>query len=91
MTSFEKQYWDVKAYFMVDTNFQRVHFDKLVFFNKGMFWELFEDDARLLHTKYNINISKRANMYSVGFPKSRFTEWAARLLGDGYFVAKKLI
>jgi DNA mismatch repair protein MSH6 len=37
MTNFEQQYWDIK----------RKNFDTVVFFNKGMFYEIFETDAEV--------------------------------------------
>lgn len=39
-TPFERQYWKVKA----------IHFDSVVFFQKGKFYELYENDAGMLYS-----------------------------------------
>eukprot|EP01130_Rhizamoeba_saxonica_P017361 TRINITY_DN8395_c0_g1_i2.p1 TRINITY_DN8395_c0_g1~~TRINITY_DN8395_c0_g1_i2.p1 ORF type:complete len:965 (-),score=179.37 TRINITY_DN8395_c0_g1_i2:107-3001(-) len=78
MTEFEKQYWVVK----------QDHFDCVVFFRKGKFFEMFEDDARLLHNTFGLKLSKRSHMYSVGIVIEHYDTWAAKLVHLGYKVAK---
>jgi DNA mismatch repair protein MSH6 len=55
MTPFERQYWEIK---------RRV-FDSVVFFNKGMFFELFELDADVGQKELGFNLSERAGMRMV--------------------------
>lgn len=78
MTPFEKQYWDIK----------RNHFDTVIFFKKGMFYELFETDAEIGHRELDLKMTDRVNMRMVGLPAKHFTHWAAKLIALGYKVAK---
>jgi DNA mismatch repair protein MSH6 len=78
MTPFERQFWDVK----------RNLFDTVVFFRKGMFYELFEGDARMAQKEFGINFTLRASMVMVGFPATQFHQRAGQLLAKGYRVAR---
>ena len=62
MSSFERQFWDVK----------RRLFDTVVFFRKGMFYELFEADARIAHREFGMTFTLRASMIMCGFPATQF-------------------
>jgi hypothetical protein len=62
MSSFERQVWDVK----------RRLFDTVVFFRKGMFYELFEGDARIAHREFGMTFTLRASMVMCGFPATQF-------------------
>jgi hypothetical protein len=62
MSSFERQFWDVK----------RKLFDTVVFFRKGMFYELFEGDARIANREFGTTFSLRATMVMCGFPATQF-------------------
>lgn len=77
-TPFEKQYWTVK---------QR-YWDTVVFFRKGKFYELLENDAILGHQLFDLRITERINMPMVGFPVSAFDTWANQFLSKGYKVAR---
>ncbi len=41
---------------------KRKHFDKVIFFKKGKFYELYEHDADLAKGKLGLKISDRVNM-----------------------------
>ncbi|RKO96654.1 hypothetical protein CXG81DRAFT_2665, partial [Caulochytrium protostelioides] len=78
MSSFEKQYWEVKC----------THWDSLVFFKKGKFYELYEKDARIAHQEFGWKITDRVNMAMAGVPESKFEFWASQAIGAGYKVAR---
>ncbi len=78
MTSFERQFWEVK----------RRLFDTVVFFRKGMFYELFEEDARIMHRELGTAFTLRASMVMCGFPATQFEERSGVLLAKGYRVAR---
>lgn len=77
-TPFEKQFWDIKANF----------FDTVVFFKKGKFFELYENDADIGAKEFNLKMTDRVNMRMVGVPEATFDFWAAKFVGKGYKVAK---
>jgi DNA mismatch repair protein MSH6 len=83
-TDFEKQYWDVKS----------KHFNAVVFFKKGKFYELYENDATMYNLFYNENsghqhfdlkMTDRVNMRMVGIPESSFEHWSSQFVGKGFF------
>eukprot|EP00002_Diphylleia_rotans_P021703 TRINITY_DN4230_c0_g1_i6.p1 TRINITY_DN4230_c0_g1~~TRINITY_DN4230_c0_g1_i6.p1 ORF type:complete len:997 (+),score=257.98 TRINITY_DN4230_c0_g1_i6:62-3052(+) len=78
LTAFEKQYWDIK----------RKHFDTVVFFKKGKFYELYENDADLGNQLLGLKMTDRVNMRMAGVPEASFNVWASQLLQAGYKVAK---
>ncbi|KAI8886290.1 DNA mismatch repair protein Msh6 [Backusella circina FSU 941] len=75
---FEKQYWEIKA----------KHWDSVVFFKKGKFYELYEKDAFIGHQDFDLKLTARVNMSMVGVPESSFDFWAAQFIAKGYRVAK---
>jgi len=77
-TPFERQYWKIKA----------THFDTVVFFQKGKFYELYEDDADIGHQVFDLKMTERVNMRMVGVPVTKFDHWAAQFLAKGYRIAK---
>ena len=77
-TPFEKQYWEIKS----------KNFDTVVFFKKGKFFELYEDDATIGHQKFDLKMTDRVNMKMVGVPESSFSHWASQFIAKGYKVAK---
>jgi len=77
-TPFEKQYWAVK----------QKYWDTVVFFRKGKFYELLENDAILGHQLFDLRITERINMPMVGFPVSAFDTWANQFLSKGFKVAR---
>jgi len=77
-TPFEKQYWAVK----------QKYWDTVVFFRKGKFYELLENDAMLGHQLFDLRITERISMPMVGFPVSAFDTWASQFLSKGFKVAR---
>lgn len=77
-TPFEKQFWEIKTKF----------FDTVVFFKKGKFFELYENDADIGSKEFNLKMTDRVNMRMVGVPEATFDFWAAKFVGKGYKVAK---
>ena len=79
-TAFEKQYWTIKSKM----------WDTVVFFKKGKFFELYEKDADIAHTKFDLKLAGtgRANMRLAGVPEMSFDYWAKRFINSGYKVAK---
>lgn len=79
-TAFEKQYWDIKSKM----------WDTVVFFKKGKFFELYEKDADIAHSKFDLKLAGtgRANMRLAGVPEMSFDYWAKRFIDAGYKVAK---
>lgn len=74
MTPFERQYWEIK----------RKHFDTILFFQKGKFYELFETDAEIGQSVLGLKMTTRVNMRMVGLPATHFNYWAAKLVALGY-------
>ena len=77
-TPFEKQFWEIKA----------KHWDMVVFFKKGKFYELYEKDADIGHQQFDLKLTDRVNMRMVGVPESSFEYWASRFIAKGHKVAK---
>ncbi|KAK4509250.1 Histone deacetylase hda1 [Mucor velutinosus] len=77
-TPFEKQYWEVK----------HTHWDTIVFFKKGKFYELYEKDADIGHKYFDLKMTDRVNMRMVGVPETSFDYWTAQFIAKGYKVAK---
>eukprot|EP00005_Dracoamoeba_jomungandri_P001918 CAMPEP_0174261124 /NCGR_PEP_ID=MMETSP0439-20130205/11245_1 /TAXON_ID=0 /ORGANISM="Stereomyxa ramosa, Strain Chinc5" /LENGTH=1218 /DNA_ID=CAMNT_0015345551 /DNA_START=27 /DNA_END=3684 /DNA_ORIENTATION=- len=78
MTQYEKQYWEIK----------QNHWDKIIFFKKGYFYELYEKDADIGKELLNLKMTERTNMRMVGIPVSRFEMWAGKLIGLGYKIVR---
>lgn len=77
-TAFEKQYWEIKAKL----------YDTVVFFKKGKFYELYEDDARIGHQEFDLKLTDRVNMSMVGVPESSLDMWVSQFIAKGYKVAR---
>lgn len=77
-TPFETQFWEIK----------RDHYDTILFFQKGKFYELYEDDARIGHQLFDLKLTSRVKMSMVGVPESSFDFWANKFLARGYKVGK---
>lgn len=79
-TAFEKQYWEIKSKM----------WDTVVFFKKGKFYELYENDAVIANTQFDLKIAGggRANMKLAGIPEMSFEYWAKEFISNGYKVAK---
>lgn len=58
-TPFEKQFWEIK----------QDHYDTVLFFQKGKFYELYEDDAMIGHQEFDLKLTDRVKMKMVSpFP-----------------------
>jgi DNA mismatch repair protein MSH6 len=77
-TAFEKQYWEIKQKF----------FNTIVFFKKGKFYELYEDDATIGHQIFDLKMTDRVNMRMVGVPESSLDHWANQFVAKGYKIAR---
>lgn len=79
-TAFERQYWEIKSKM----------WDTVVFFKKGKFYELYEKDAVIANTQFDLRIAGggRANMQLAGIPEMLFEYWAKQFIDAGYKVAK---
>ncbi|RHZ76117.1 hypothetical protein Glove_203g51 [Diversispora epigaea] len=77
-TPFEKQFWEIKSQ----------HWDTIVFFKKGKFYELYERDADIGHSEFDLKLTDRVNMRMVGVPEMSFESWAAQFIAKGYKVAR---
>lgn len=75
---FEKQYWEIKARL----------YDTVVFFKKGKFYELYEDDARIGHQEFDLKLTDRVNMSMVGVPESSLDMWVTQFIAKGHKVAR---
>ncbi|KAG0643024.1 muts domain V-domain-containing protein [Tuber brumale] len=75
---FEKQYWEIKSRL----------YDTVVFFKKGKFYELYEDDATIGHREFDLKLTDRVNMRMVGVPESSLDMWAAQFIAKGYKIAR---
>jgi len=75
---FEKQYWEVK---------QKL-WDTIVFFKKGKFYELYENDATIGHQLFDLKLTDRVNMRMVGVPESSLEIWVNQFIAKGYKVAR---
>ena len=54
-TPFEQQFWEIK----------QNHFDTVLFFQKGKFLELYEEDARIGHQEFDLKLTQRVKMCMV--------------------------
>ncbi|ORY03496.1 DNA mismatch repair protein muts [Clohesyomyces aquaticus] len=75
---FEKQYWEIKRKF----------FDSIVFFKKGKFYELYENDATIGHQLFDLKLTDRVNMRMVGVPEASLDQWASQFVAKGWKVAR---
>lgn len=75
---FEKQYWEIKSKFM----------DTIVFFKKGKFYELYENDATVGHQLFDLKMTDRVNMRMVGVPEASLDLWANQFVAKGFKIAR---
>lgn len=75
---FEKQYWEIKQKF----------WDTIVFFKKGKFYELYENDATIGHQLFDLKLTDRVNMRMVGVPEMSLNHWANQFVAKGYKIAR---
>jgi DNA mismatch repair protein MSH6 len=77
-SAFEKQYWEIKSKL----------YDTVVFFKKGKFYELYEDDATIGHQEFDLKLTDRVNMRMVGVPESSLEMWASQFIAKGHKIAR---
>lgn len=77
-TAFEHQYWSIK---------QKL-WDTVVFFKKGKFYELYENDATIGHQLFNLKLTDRVNMRMVGVPEASLDHWANQFVAKGFKIAR---
>lgn len=75
---FEHQYWEIK----------QKHWDTIVFFKKGKFYELYENDATIGHQLFDLKLTDRVNMRMVGVPEASLDLWANQFVAKGYKIAR---
>ncbi|KAM0274952.1 hypothetical protein ACHAQH_007720 [Verticillium albo-atrum] len=75
---FEKQYWAIKQNL----------WDTIVFFKKGKFFELYENDATIGHQLFDFKMTDRVNMRMVGVPESSLDMWVNQFVAKGFKVAR---
>ena len=82
MGNMERQYWEIKA----------PHFDIVIFFKKGKFYELYDCDAVIAHREFGLKLvcdsSNRGKMRMAGVPEQSFTEWARLFVFRGYKIGR---
>eukprot|EP01028_Stygiella_incarcerata_P002709 TRINITY_DN15166_c0_g1_i1.p1 TRINITY_DN15166_c0_g1~~TRINITY_DN15166_c0_g1_i1.p1 ORF type:complete len:842 (+),score=274.91 TRINITY_DN15166_c0_g1_i1:48-2528(+) len=78
LSSFEKQYWDIKSKNM----------DIVLFFKKGKFYELYEMDADIGVQELDLKLTDRVNMRMTGVPEKSYQFWASKLLAKGFKVGR---
>jgi DNA mismatch repair protein MSH6 len=78
LSAFERQYWGIKSKFM----------DTIVFFKKGKFYELYENDATVGHQIFDLKLTDRVNMRMVGVPESSLDHWANQFVAKGFKIAR---
>jgi len=77
-TAFEKQYWEIK----------QKYWDTIVFFKKGKFYELYENDATIGHQLFDLKLTDRVNMRMVGVPEASLHTWANQFVAKGFKIAR---
>ncbi|KAK3385156.1 muts domain V-domain-containing protein [Podospora didyma] len=77
-SAFEKQYWDIKKNL----------WNTVVFFKKGKFYELYENDATIGHQLFDLKLTDRVNMRMVGVPESSLDMWVNQFVAKGFKVAR---
>ena len=60
----------------------------MLFFQKGKFYELYEDDAMIGHRELDLKLTDRVKMKMVGVPEASFDMFATKLLALGYKVGR---
>jgi DNA mismatch repair protein MSH6 len=75
---FERQYWEIKKNL----------WDTIVFFKKGKFYELYEQDATVGHQLFDLKLTDRVNMRMVGVPEASLDHWANQFVAKGFKIAR---
>lgn len=78
MSKFEKQYFEIKQWNM----------DTILMCQKGKFYEMFLEDAYIVHRELDLKLSDRGRMPMVGVPEASFDMFASKLLALGYKIGR---
>ncbi|GJQ12669.1 hypothetical protein GpartN1_g4460.t1 [Galdieria partita] len=80
LSPFQKQFWELK----------RKHYDVVLFFKKGKFYELYDCDADIGHSVLGLNYTAggRIEMRCVGVPETSFARYASKLVDNGFKVGR---
>lgn len=65
---------------------KKKNFDVIIFFRKGKFFELFEEDADIGAKLLGLKVSNRGSMRLAGVPVDSFAQWAKKLVEKVRFV-----
>ena len=60
----------------------------VVFFKKGRFYELYENDADIVSKEFGLRVTNRVNMRMSGVPEMSYGQWAGKLMNLGYKIAR---
>src|ERR1700744_6799323 len=60
----------------------------IVFFKKGKFYELYENDATIGHQLFDLKLTDRVNMRMVGVPEASLDHWANQFVAKGFKIAR---
>ncbi|EUC65440.1 DNA mismatch repair protein MSH6, partial [Rhizoctonia solani AG-3 Rhs1AP] len=71
-----KDFWEIK----------QNHYDTVLFFQKGKFFELYENDAQIGHSEFDLKLTDRVKMKMASIGSTQF--WAAKFLAKGYKVGR---
>lgn len=95
---FETQFWDIKknhydTVWLSDNTFPRDLVDhscalllaQVLFFQKGKFYEMFENDAMIAHQEFDLKLTERVKMKMCGFPEGQYELWAAKARSLSFF------
>lgn len=77
-TPFEKQFWNIK----------KDHFDTVILFKKGAFYEIYENDAEAAARLFDMRTSDRVNMKMAGFPEKSYDVWVPKFLEHGFKIGR---
>lgn len=82
MANMERQYWEIKS----------KHYNVLVFFKKGKFYELYDYDAVIANREFGLKMvfdtTNRGKMRLAGVPEQSYNEWARLFVFRGYKVGR---
>lgn len=77
-TDFERQFWDIK----------KEYYDTVIFFKKGKFYELYENDADTASALFDLKVVERVNMKMAGVPEKSYEYWAGKFLEKGLKIGR---
>jgi DNA mismatch repair protein MSH6 len=62
--------------------------DTILMCQKGKFYEMFLEDAYIVHRELDLKLSDRGRMPMVGVPEASFDMFASKLLALGYKIGR---